>query len=73
MNAKNYDMPAMRRELITLLANSLNRSSRFYADDYETICRNVNRMTLRQLRETLSRQRAIAEVTTTECRAHCQF
>ena len=66
-----YDLPAMRKALISLLAASLRKGSKFYRDDYETICRNVNRMTAKQLRESLARQTAIANVTKAEAAAHC--
>ena len=73
MPIPNYDLPDMRKALITLLAKSLKPQSKFYKADYETICTNVNRMTMKQLRESLARQAAIGEVTEQECRIHSQL
>jgi hypothetical protein len=68
-----YDLPARRKALITLLARTLSKDSKFYREDYESICRNVNRMKAKQLRESLARQTAAANVTEAEISAHCVF
>ena len=71
MNIPTYDLPAMRKALISVMGRTLKKGSKFYREDYEAICRNVNRMTARQLRESLARQTAVANVTAVEAATHC--
>ena len=73
MKSKNYDLPAMRKEYITLASASLKKTSKFYAEDYENICRAANRMPRRELMEAIGRQYAIRELSQAEIRQHCQF
>lgn len=67
----NYNMAEMRKEYITLCAITLNKVSKFYAEDYENICRAANRYTRQELIEALNRQKAIASVSATEISANC--
>jgi hypothetical protein len=69
----NYDLKAMRIELIKLVAATLDKKSKFYKDDYETICSGVNKKTRKELMESLERQRAIAQTTQAEINKHFQF
>lgn len=73
MQSKNYDLPAMRKEYIILASGSLKKTSKFYTEDYENICRAANRMTRRELMESIGRQYAIRELSQAETRQHCQF
>lgn len=73
MLSKNYDMSAMRKEYIILASASLKKSSKFYAEDYENICRAANRMTRRELIDAISRQNAIISVSKGEIARNCQF
>lgn len=70
---QNYDMKASRVKLINLLAKSLNKSSKWYAEDYENIVSSVNRKTRKELLESLERQRAISQVSESEIKRNCQF
>lgn len=67
-----YDMAAMRKQLISKLATNLNKSSKFYRDDYEGICKAVNRKTRKELLESLGRTRAIASVSNAEIVRNCK-
>jgi hypothetical protein len=62
-----------RKELITLLSKTLRKDSKFYRDDYEAIVAGVNRKTLKELMESLDRQRSISRASSAEIRVHCQF
>jgi len=73
MKSANYDLPAMRREYITIASGALRKDSKFFAEDYENICRAANRMTRRELIEAISRQYAIQGVTQSEINQNCQF
>lgn len=67
-----YDMPSMRKELIVKLAASLKKSSKFYSEDYEGICKTVNHKTRKELIESLGRTEAIASVSKSEILRNCQ-
>ena len=66
-----YDLKQMRIELIKVLTGTLNKSSRWYKDDYETICAAVNRKTRKELMESLGRQMAVLRVSNEEINRHC--
>jgi hypothetical protein len=69
----NYDLKAMRIELIKIVTKSLDKKSKFYKEDYETIVRGVNKKTRKELIESLERQNAIAQTTQAEINKHFQF
>lgn len=69
----NYDLKAMRIELIKMVTKSLNKKSKFYKEDYETIVNGVNKKTRKELIESLERQTAIAQTTQSEINKHFQF
>jgi len=68
----NYDLPKLRRALITMLAKSI-RSDKFYKEDYESICKAVNSKTRKELIQCYSNQVAIENVSVSEIRLHCQI
>lgn len=68
----NYDLPVMRKQLISVLAKSLDKSSKWYKDDYEAICAGVNRKTRKELIESLDRQNAVNGVSKELIKRHCQ-
>jgi len=69
----NYDMPAIRKALITLLSKSLRKDSKWYVDDYESIVKSVNSKTRKELLESYARQSAVALVSQSEIDRNCQF
>ena len=66
-----YNLKAIRIELISLLLATLNKKSKWYDQDKETIITNVNRMTRKELLNTLERQKAISAVTKSEIINNC--
>lgn len=66
-----YNLKAIRVELIGLLLATLNKKSKWYDQDKETIITNVNRMTRKELLNTLERQKAISAVTKSEIINNC--
>lgn len=64
---------ALRNECYDLLAATYNRNSKFYAQDCTDLWTHLLKKTESELRETASRQRAIASVTEREMSQHCQF
>jgi hypothetical protein len=64
---------SLRRGCYDILVLSLNRKSKFYNEDCDALWAGLMKKDATQLRETLSRQRAIARVTDKEIALHCQF
>jgi len=73
MKVKNYDMKGMRIALINLLANSLNKNSKFYKEDYDVMVSGVNKKTRKELIESLSRWNAVDALSQGEINTHCQL
>jgi len=73
MKSSNYDMPAMRREYIALAAEYLKKSSKFYKEDYDNICKAANLKTRRELIDAIGHQYAIRSISQSEINKHCQF
>ena len=63
----------LRHDCYDILVASLNRNSKFYQSDCDDLWAHLLTRNEAQLRETLSRQRAIANVTQAEMNRHCQF
>jgi hypothetical protein len=63
----------LRNECYDILVATLNRNSKWYDSDCDDIWKNLLKKNEAELRETLSRQRAIANVSEVEMRRHCQF
>ena len=61
-----------RNELIKMLAGTLNKNSKRYREDYDNICKAVNRKTRKELIEALNRQNAVLHVSQSEIDRHCQ-
>ncbi len=73
---KTVATPAIRRlrnECYDILVASLNRNSKFYQSDCDDLWAHLPTRDESQLRETLSRQTAINNVSEAEMRRHCQF
>lgn len=66
-----YNLKAIRVELIGLLLATLNKKSKWYDQDKEHIITNVNRMTRKELLNTLGRQKAISTVSKSEIINNC--
>jgi len=64
-------MNAAQQNLVKQLAKTLNKGSKFYAEDYAALVRGVTRKTAKGLRESLGRSHAIATVSSLEVAFHC--
>lgn len=58
---------------IAQAVRSLNKSSRFYADDKAAIRAHATRKTVKELRESIGRLGAVDQVSQSEINTHCQF
>ena len=67
------ELRALQNDCYDILVASLNRNSKFYQSDCDDLWAHLLTRNEAQLRETLSRQRAIANVSEAEMRRHCQF
>ena len=66
-----YDLKAIRIELINLLLATLKKESKWYDQDKEHIITNVNRMTRKEMIDSLERQKAVNAVSKREIRNNC--
>ncbi len=62
----------LRNECYDLLAATFNRNSKFYNQDCADLWAHLLKKTETELRETASRQRAIANVSQAEINRNCQ-
>lgn len=63
----------LRHDCYDILVASLNRNSKFYHSDCDDLWAHLLTRSEAQLRETLSRQTAINNVSEAEMNRHCQF
>ena len=68
----NYDLPALRKALITLLSANLKKG-KYYKQDYEDLVSHVNKKTRGELVESYNRVIAINNVSKAELIAHCRL
>ena len=66
-----YDLKAIRIELIDLLLATLKKESKWYDQDKEHIITNVNRMTRKELLDSLERQKAVNAVSKRDISNNC--
>ena len=69
----NMTTAALRTRLVEMLAKRLNKSSRYYEQDYNGIVKAANRKSRKELIEALHRWNAITNITDDEIEQHCQL
>lgn len=62
----------LRNDVYDMLVKSLNPRSKFYSQDCGDLWSGLVKKSDAELRETMNRQRAIANVSDAEMRRHCQ-
>lgn len=67
------ELRVLQNDCYDILSATYNRNSKFYQSDCDDLWAHLLTRNEAQLRETLSRQRAIANVTQAELNQHCQF
>lgn len=70
--AKPSAVNTLRNDVYDMLVKSLNPRSKFYNQDCEDLWFGLVKKSSAELRDTLNRQRAIANVSDAEMRRHCQ-
>lgn len=70
---KTPALTALRNEVFDTMVTKLNRNSKFYSQDCDELWAGISKRSESELRETLSRQRAISRTTQREINLHCQF
>ena len=68
---KSYQLKEIRQNLIALLSANLDKSSKWYKDDYDNIVKAVNSKTMAELVESYNRQLALKRLTEYEIKRHC--
>ena len=68
---KSYQLKEIRQNLIALLSANLDKSSKWYKDDYDNIVKAVNSKTMSELVESYNRQLALKGLTEYEIKRHC--
>ncbi len=62
-----------QQEYFELVKKTLDKNSRFYDDDIDSLIKAIRRKTREQLKEAIERQKAINSVSKKEINENCQF